>query len=88
MSLCALVGRLADALLGNGPHTAARRAASAAAKLSGAGSGSRMGSGHRMGSGAGSGAGQKRNARRDAVWRAQLEDVVCRECARLLEYAQ
>lgn len=76
MSLCALVGRLADALLGNGPHTAARRAASAAAKLSGAGSGSGSGSGH------------KRNARRDAVWRAQLEDVVCRECARLLEYAQ
>lgn len=76
MSLCALVGRLADALLGNGPHTAARRAASAAAKLSGVGSGSRIGSGH------------KRNARRDAVWRAQLEDVVCRECARLLEYAQ
>lgn len=77
LSLCALVGRLADALLGNGPHTAARRAASAAAKLSG-GSGSRMGSG----------SGHKRNARRDAVWRAQLEDVVCRECARLLEYAQ
>lgn len=76
MSLCALVGRLADALLGNGPHTAARRAAGAAAKLSGVGSGSRIGSGH------------KRNARRDAVWRAQLEDVVCRECARLLEYAQ
>lgn len=75
LSLCALVGRLADALLGNGPHTAARRAASAAAKLSG---GSRMGSG----------SGHRRNARRDAVWRAQLEDVVCRECARLLEYAQ
>lgn len=85
LSLCALVGRLADALLGNGPHTAARRAASAAAKLSGA---SGSGSGSRMGSGAGAGSGHRRNARRDAVWRAQLEDVVCRECARLLEYAQ
>lgn len=86
MSLCALVGRLADALLGNGPHTAARRAASAAAKLSGAGSA--PGSASRMGSGSGAGSGHRRNARRDAVWRAQLEDVVCRECARLLEYAQ